>query len=244
MPSPEPSTPVPNHGSSDPVSLLGALQLADSFFPSGLYTLSHGLESFIQQGWLRSPDELADLLEDYVAGMIGSADVVATAEVAKLASSGDVATIVLIDEYLASMKLAHEAALSSRRTGRSLLGLARALTDDPTLVRYADLVETDQAPGSYAVALGVLGAAWGLPPRDVALVELYSFVTGLLGAALRTMRLDHIQAHNILHRLKPRLAVLAQQASETSYHDMTSFAPAIDIMQMQHERATVRLFAS
>jgi urease accessory protein len=35
----------------DLLALLRALQLADSFFPSGLYTLSHGLESFVQLGW-------------------------------------------------------------------------------------------------------------------------------------------------------------------------------------------------
>ena len=30
--------------------LMAALQFSDSFFPSGLYTLSHGLESFVQAG--------------------------------------------------------------------------------------------------------------------------------------------------------------------------------------------------
>ena len=36
-------------------SLLASLQLADSAFPSGRYTLSHGLESFAQSGALPSP---------------------------------------------------------------------------------------------------------------------------------------------------------------------------------------------
>ena len=30
-------------------ALIAALQLADSFFPSGMVTLSHGLEAFISQ---------------------------------------------------------------------------------------------------------------------------------------------------------------------------------------------------
>ncbi|MGH8900950.1 MAG: urease accessory protein UreF [Egibacteraceae bacterium] len=225
-------------------ALLGALQLADSFFPSGLYTLSHGLESFVQSGWVASGEELEALMEDYLTAVVGSADAVAAAEAARCAAAAAVATILEVDRRLFSMKLAHEAAVSSVRTGRQLLTMARDLCEDSTLERYAGRVSADQAPGTYAVVLGVFGGAWGLSPAEVALVELYCFATGLLGAALRTMRLGHAQAQGILHRLKPVIGVLAQQAARTGYQDMCTFAPAIEIMQMRHERAEVRLFAS
>lgn len=226
------------------VSLLSALQLADSFFPSGLYTLSHGLESFIQYGWVARGAELEPLIEDYLTAVVGGADAVAAAEASRLATVGDVATILDVDRRLLSMKLAHEAAVSSVRTGRQLLTMARSLSQDHMLEQYAGHVNAGQAPGTYAVALGVFGAAWGLPPAQVALVELYSFTTGLLGAALRTMRLGHVEAQGILHRLKPVIGALAQQAARTGYRDMCAFAPAIELMQMRHERAEVRLFAS
>ncbi|MGH8895810.1 MAG: urease accessory protein UreF [Egibacteraceae bacterium] len=225
-------------------SLLGVLQLADSFFPSGRYTLSHGLESFVQCGWVEDPADLEALIEEYLTAVVGGADAVAAAEAARCAAAADVATIVEIDRRLHSMKLAHEAAVSSVRTGRQLLATARGLCASPPLERYADRVSASQAPGNHAVALGVFGAAWGLTPAEAALVELYSFATGLLGAALRMLRLGHTQAQGILRRLGPSLDALAQQASCTSYEDMRAFAPAVEIMQMRHERADVRLFAS
>lgn len=227
---------------TDLTSLLGALQLADSFFPSGLYTLSHGLESFVQRGWVERPEQLEVLIEDYLAAVVGSADAVAAAEAARFAA--DVTTVAEIDRRLYSTKLAHEAAASSVRTGRQLLTTARGLCSDPPLERYAEQVERGQAPGTYAVALGVFGAAWGLPPVQVALVELYSLTTRLLGAALRTMRIGHTQVQGILRRLGPVIGDLAQQAAHTSYEDLWASAPAIEIMQMRHERAEVRLFAS
>ena len=48
--------------------LLAMLQLADSGFPSGRYTLSHGLESFAQSGALPSPPApaLTELLSNAV----------------------------------------------------------------------------------------------------------------------------------------------------------------------------------
>ena len=49
--------------------LLAVLQLSDSAFPSGRYTLSHGLETFTQEGLLErpcAPAALAELLGDCI----------------------------------------------------------------------------------------------------------------------------------------------------------------------------------
>ncbi|HNP72492.1 MAG TPA: hypothetical protein PKK15_15330, partial [Kouleothrix sp.] len=46
-------------------SLLAALQLADSFFPSGLYTQSHGMEAFVSAG-VAGPAQVAPLLASYL----------------------------------------------------------------------------------------------------------------------------------------------------------------------------------
>jgi urease accessory protein len=236
---------MPDPDSSlDALAFLGALQLADSSFPSGLYTLSHGLESFVQLEWVSSPAELQGLLEDYVIEVVGTADGVATAEAVRAAARKDIATVVAVDEQLRSTKLAYETGLCSCRAGKGLLRLAPSLSEEPSVREYAGLVEADRAPGNYAVALGVLAASWGLRPLDAALVELYSFVTGFLGAALRILRLDHVRAQQVLHELKPLLVQVAREAATTPYREMRSFAPAVDVMQMRHERAPVRLFAS
>ncbi len=231
-------------GPSEALTLLGALQLGDSFFPTGLYTLSHGLESFVQGDAVQVHENLADLIEDYVVSVTGPSDAVAAAGAAAAVAAGEVATLIEIDRRLASMKLAQETAVASRRTGRRLLSLARGLSEDPTLREYAAGAERGEAPGSYAVALGALCGAWGLSPDQAALVDLYSFVTGLLGAALRILPIDHVRSQEILHRLKPVVAAVAREAAGTPYEDMWTFAPAIDLNQMRHERAEIRLFAS
>jgi len=231
-------------GSPDALALLGALQLGDSFFPAGLYTLSHGLESFVEAGAVQGPEDLAGLLDDYVVSVGGPSDAVAAAAAAAAVAAGEIATLIGIDRHLASMKLAHEAAVASRRTGRRLLSLARELSKNRALLEYAAGVERGEAPGSYAVALGALCGAWGLNPRQAALVDLYSLVTGLLGAALRILSLDHVRSQAILHQLKARLVAVAHEAAETPYLDMWTFAPAVDLHQMRHERAELRLFAS
>jgi urease accessory protein len=228
----------------DADAALSMMQLADSFFPTGLYTLSHGLESMVQDGTIRSAEQLEPLIEDYLMFSNGTADAVAAAASLRAAAADDAVTLIEIDLDLQALKLAHEAAVSSTRTGKRLLSLGSALVAGPAFERFAVSVQAGEAPGNFAVALGVLGAGWALNPEQIAAVELYSVTTGLLGAAMRLMRLDHLRSQAIVHRLKPLIATTAADAAATPYQEMRSFAPAIEIAQMQHERANLRLFAS
>jgi urease accessory protein len=229
---------------ADGQAFLTALQLADGTFPSGRYTLSQGLESFIQLQRLQGPEDLRKLLEDYVTLVVGPTDAVATASAVRAVEGDDLATLVDADLLLLSLKLAHESAMASRRTGHSLLRLACDLTENRTLDSYATEVSSGRAPGNYAVVFGILAAALGLTADQAATVELYSFVAGLLGVALRIFGIDHTFAQQTLQELRPVLRQAAGLATSTHYQDMGAFAPLIDIMQMRHERAHIRLFGS
>lgn len=43
------------------------LQICDSLFPIGAFTLSNGLETYVQRGVVDSPETLAAYLADYLA---------------------------------------------------------------------------------------------------------------------------------------------------------------------------------
>src|SRR5258706_604253 len=57
-------------------ALLAILQLADSFFPTGMYTQSHGLESFIAAG-VTGAERLGPLLDSYLLHVAGPGDALA-----------------------------------------------------------------------------------------------------------------------------------------------------------------------
>ena len=42
---------------------LTLIQLADSFFPSGTYTFSHGLEVLVQQNQIQQPEDIVTFLQ-------------------------------------------------------------------------------------------------------------------------------------------------------------------------------------
>jgi urease accessory protein len=224
--------------------LLAVLQLADSFFPSGRFTLSHGLESFGQAGLLPSAATLQPLVVDYLTEAVAPSEGVAVAEANRAAARGDFERLVDIDQLLFALKLPAEASASSTRTGRQLLVTAVRIGVHPILSAYDMAVKEGLAPGCHAVVFGVVTAVWGLSPLQAVVVELYTYAANLLGAALRTVRLDHVQAQEIIMRVRPAIADAAAMAARTDFKDMSAFAPTIESMQMLHQHAHVRLFAS
>ncbi len=225
------------------VEFLNALQLSDTFFPTGLYTLSHGLEAFIQAG-LVSKAEVEALLRDYLENVLGPADSVALSHAHRAADERDLGRLMEIDRRLFAMKLVREARESSRRVGKQILTMAVKLNPDSLLKDYWVAVNAGTCPGNSGVALGAAAAALGIPRTEAMLIELYTFATSVLGAAMRLIRLNHEEAHLILARLKPLMVRVVQENLDKGLQEMRAFAPLIDIMGMAHERARIRLFIS
>ena len=225
------------------VEFLSALQLSDTFFPTGLYTLSHGFEAFVQAG-LASKADVEALLRDYLENVLGPADGVALSHAHRAAEARDLERLLEIDRRLFALKLVREAREASRRVGKRILTTVIALKPERLLTDYRAAVEAGACPGNAAVALGAAAATLGIPRQEAVLIELYTFTTSLLGAAMRLIRLDHEEAQLILSRLKRVMLRVAQENMDRSLQEMRAFAPLIDIMGMAHERARTRLFIS
>ncbi len=126
--------------------LLVSLQLTDSAFPSGFYTLSHGLEGFAQQGAV-DHDSLAALLHDVLRHGVGPADATALALAHRAAAADDWDAVVATDRRLHATKLGRETRQAATRTGRQLLDLAAEVFGGPGVVRYHRAVVARRAPG-------------------------------------------------------------------------------------------------
>ena len=233
------------------VAHLSALQLADSAFPSGRYTLSHGLEPVAQSGIL--PDTgtsaaLRRLLADCVRLSVGPADGTAVACAHSTYEQADLPAATAVDRRLTAVKLTAESRHGSIRTGKALLETARTFVDDPVLYAYATAVRDGTAVAHHAVVVGLLSASVGMTALESVAGELYSFAANWTSAAVRLSLTDHQSAQRILHQSRPVLAEAAeratQQASQRGARSIASSTPALDLMSMRHEEAEVRLFAN
>lgn len=224
-------------------SFLSSLQFADSGFPTGMYTLSHGLEAYAQTGRVRGQD-LQPLIADLLRFCVGPSDGVALVNAHRAAMDDDAERAAAADLRLTATKLPREARSGSVRTGTQLLHLAGFLCDHPALTRHAARVRCGELPGNYAVALGLALAAMDVPRERALAGELYAFTVGCTGAAVRLTLIDHRTAQRLVHALKPTIAHVVDENLAKDVHEIASMLPMADIMAAQHERAEARLFMS
>ncbi|MER6815147.1 urease accessory UreF family protein [Spirillospora sp. NPDC000708] len=223
--------------------LLAQLQLTDSGFPSGLYTLSHGVEGHFQ---LRAvgADDLYDLVRDLVRAA-GTADAAALVLAHRAVTADDWDALVETDRRLYAIKLNREQRTASVRTGRQVLDTAAPAFDSATAARLARLVVEGTAPGNHAVVVGTVLAGLGVPVRDAVAGDLYAFAAGCTAAAVRLGRIDFRRAQALLREVRPELVAAADAAlAVRDPRDLHASVPAADAAAAEHERAEARLFVT
>lgn len=239
---------VPGGGDRDETgtdeSVLAAMQFADSFLPAGSFTTSYGLEAFAEAEDVTDADDLRALLRTYLDRQLGPCEMVALRAAHEAASADDLDGIVAVDERLAAVTLPVEFRESAIRTGSQLCSLVAETEADALLSAYAERIDVGDAPGNYAVVLGVVGARTGMSARGAGLVLGYSFLTDLLGAAQRLLRIGHTEVQQVLTDCRPAVAAAWDRHADRSVEAMAPFAPLVDVVAAEHERAERRLFLS
>ncbi|WP_067133422.1 urease accessory protein UreF [Microtetraspora malaysiensis] len=226
---------------TNPGPLLAQLQLTDSAFPSGRYTLSYGLEELVQEG----PVDVTAFLVDLLRHSAGPGDGRALVLAHRAVTSGDWDALIAADRRLHAVKLNSEIRAAAVRTGRQVLETARVVFGGQAPEQLSDLIRAKATPGNHAVVVGALHAASGVSTENAVIGDLFSFASGVASAAVRLARIDFRQAQSILYDVRDEIGHAARVALAARYpYDIHSSSPAADAASAAHERAPARLFTT
>lgn len=221
--------------------LLGLLQLADSGFPSGAFTLSHGLETLVADGAVRTADDVAALLQVSLLDRLARADLVVLIGVHGAAGLDDV---VELDRRLSTVKLAADERTASERVGRRLAIEASRLTSDELLESYLAALDEGRSPGNAAASMGLAMRAFGVSAREAATGAAWSFANGLCTAAVRLGLMGHGEAQRILRQAGPVIERGVEHAMASDPARLRPSGPQLEVALARHETADAHLFAS
>ena len=214
-----------------PPSLTALLLLADSRLPAGGHAHSGGLEAAVAAGRVHD----VSTLDAFLRGRLATAGLVAAAFAA---AAGAGSAVDDLDAALDARTPSATQRRISRAQGRSLLRAGRALWT----------VAPSRVDPHQPVALGLVGAAAGLSPGQVAGVAAYQTVAGPASAAVRLLGLDPYEVHALLARTAAACDDIADRgvaAARGPVEDLpAASAPLLDITAEHHATWEVRLFAS
>jgi urease accessory protein len=203
-------------------ALVRMLQFGDSMLPVGSFAFSGGLESAIQKGVVTGPETLLAYTRTAVE-QAARGDGIALLHAHRAASTGDLDRVAEIDALVYARKLS-------------------AVTGAPLLQAWRERVESGATPGCYPMAVATNFAAQGLPERAAFVVHQHGVAAMILGAALRLLKIGHVDTQRMLYQLNAEVPGAYEAAAVAVLEDMSSFAPLAEILAAVHVKAHVRLF--
>jgi urease accessory protein len=227
----------------DTAALLDGLRFVDSFFPSGGYAYSSGLEAAVQGGAVKDSTQLATFVEDLLNGGMSRREATAACVACRAGASGDAAGAMVVDRELDGMKLGREGRLASRQMGRQVMKIAAEQLRGKTFLRsYLALMEREEAPGHLPVCLGLTLGACGWKEEEAVAAYLYQTAVGFVSAAMRLLPIGQRESQHVLAGWLPLIHRISRDAKPDK--PMISWSPVQDIYGMQHGHLSWRLFRS
>ena len=225
------------------LSLLTGLRFVDSFFPSGGYAFSSGLEAAVQGGAVRNTEELSRYVVESLTTGIGEREAAAVGLAHEAYVSGSLEIAIKADRELEAMKLGRESRTASRQMGRQVIRLAAdQRARQPLIEGYLAAVEAEQTPGHLAVSFALTLAAAGWSKENTIAAFLYQTATGFVAAAMKLMPLGQREGQKLLESWIEVIERISHNAAHQRV--LHSWSPVQDIYAMRHSLLESRLFRS
>ena len=221
---------------------ISILQLSDSFFPTGLYATSSGLEALSQTKKLRSKD-ISQFITMQLQQVMGPSDCTAMGYAYESCKRNDIVELLHADESLYYMKLIEETRTASTRSGNQLLKCVSSFAKNKKMLKeYQIAISKCKATGVYAVSFGVVTSSLNIPKKKAGMMLLYGLAVSIVGAAMRLGILQHFEGQKIIHELGPVILHAVLENIDRPISSMWQFAPSLDILQMKHQAMSSKMF--
>jgi urease accessory protein len=228
-----------------PAWLPRLLQASDSFYPTGAYAHSFGLEGMCCEGAVRDVDTLRAFLLEQVLTPLARTDLPVAIHAWNAAAHRPPDWAEFREACLlgAAVRGSREPRAAALAIGRQRLELAARLHGGPA----AACLQRADAEGwplpSCAVA-AIEGLSLGAPLDAVLAAIVHGAATGMMSAAVKLLRLGQNAVHGLLVEVLRLAPQLIAQARSIRIEDAGTFNPWLDIAASRHEHADFRLFIS
>ena len=216
-------------------------EFSDSTLPTGGFSFSCGLETAVAEGIVRDAATLGEYVRDVVR-QSQHTDLIAMLHARRACLAGDYGALLAADSAAWLCKLNDELRTMTVRMGRKLTELTLHVTGSATAERWLTDIAAGRTHGTYPAAQGISFALCGAGERQAAAALLYGAANTVLGAALRCMRVSHIDTQRILWRLAGDAGRMYDEVSGATLDNIENFSPQLDILAALHEKGQRRIF--
>ena len=217
------------------------LQICDSLFPIGAFTLSNGLETYVQHGVVDSPETLAAYLADYLA-LAPYQELGVAALAMQYATEPE--NWRRLDRLYTACRAPMEVRQGSAKLCMRLIKAAEQIAPVESLREYRACIADGICTGQHPITVGLFAAAHEVEMQEAMSIYGYSLLSGLTTHAAKCVPLRQLDAQRVLRESFPQLLDAVQTALSVTEDELGIGGPAFDIFAMQHETLYSRLYMS
>jgi len=238
------------------LATLRMIQVCDSLFPIGAFTLSNGLETLITQRIITDGDSLESYVKDVLkvlpfndlGSMILSYD-----------NASDPEFIRDLDQLTLALKTPEEVRTGSKKLCNRFLKICKEFEDGcdscyPALNAYRDEISAFSKSGSckdivgcegnHAIAVGLFARDIEISKDEAASIYAYSLLNAIVTNGVKMIPLSQMVGQRILSKCQKNILQAVEIASSVSIDDLGVGGAGMDIAGMKHEELYSRLYMS
>jgi urease accessory protein len=206
----------------DSYQLLRLLQLTSPALPVGAYSYSEGIEYLCSNGTIQTESDLCDWLqrEMHFGFVTNEAAIALRAHQALM--SDNITALNYWNNWLSATRETEEVRLASWQMGQSLMKLWRQLPDhqdDQLAINKSinELLPTAKENSlgqgcNFAIAFGIVAANLGIDASNTTVGYLYSWLSNLVSAAVRSVPFGQTTGQQVIFRLSSDILRSSQLA--------------------------------
>lgn len=224
--------------------LFHLLQICDSNFPSGAFSHSYGLETYIQENKITDKKTFLIALKQFLQTQFVYTDGMACRLAYEALKTQEMEYVWRIDKELNALAMAKETRNGNRRVGRQLVKVMNQLFSNGHLNLYQTMIRDKQVYGHSSIVFAMVCLELDIDLETTLSAYLFATTSSLVQNAVRGIPIGQTDGQKILVLLQPYFKEKVKQILSLDEEEFGAGAPGLEIAQMLHEQLSVRLFMS
>lgn len=218
------------------LATLRLLQLCSSNLPVGGYSFSQGLEYALEQGWLKTTNDVAEWVEVIINESLAQQDLPLLLRLKQAYAADDKQAFETWRDFLLATRESAEMLQAEVVMGQAMYRLLNSLEIETQGYRGEQL--------SYIAGFAIAAQHWGLSDHEALQGYLWTWLENQVAAAIKLLPMGQTDGQKMLLKQSEKIPHAVSRTLAISDDNVGANLPGLAMASAWHETQYSRLFRS